>query len=257
MGLEVGDAILPSRWLAAAQSWLQAVVQKHAHTCMPWRDGQFAPILAASLRNPAAANAEQASGTTVNLEVEMARRAGEGDARAQSWLMRRVLPGVRRVARTFFGSAAEADDAAQICLMAILKAAGQFRGDASLDTWARRIAVRTTLKYARRERRLRPVAAESSSHQKVVDAGPGPQNTTLVNDLRVYLGGLSEVQREAVLLHHGLGHSLAEIADITGASTNTVKSRLRLAMAALRKRMRQESQLFQIREQRGKGEGRG
>ncbi len=204
------------------------------------------------LHNPARVPNPATSGTTVNLETEMAKRAGLGDARAQAWLMRRVLPVVRRVARTFFGSAAEADDAAQICLMAILKAAGQFRGDASLDTWARRISVRTTLKYAKRERRLRPVAEESSSHQKVVDAGPGPQRTSFSNDLRVYLDGLSEVQREAVLLHHGLGYSLAEIAEMTGASTNTVKSRLRLGMSSLRKRVRQEAKVAQIREHRGK-----
>jgi len=195
-------------------------------------------------RNPARVPEPADPGKTVDFDAEMARRAGAGEARAQAWLMRRVLPAVRRVARTFFGRAAEADDAAQICLMAILKASGQFRGDASLDTWARRISVRTTMKYARRERRLRPVAEESSSHQQVVDAGPDPQQTALSQDLRVYLGALSDVQREAVLMHHALGYSVAEIAKLTGASPNTVKSRLRVGMASLRKRARRESGVF-------------
>ncbi len=58
--------------------------------------------------------------------------------------------------------------------------------------------------------------------------------------MREYLDELPEAQRSALVLHHALGHSVEEIAALTGVSPDTVKGRLKLGTAALRKRVRQE-----------------
>jgi RNA polymerase sigma-70 factor, ECF subfamily len=52
--------------------------------------------------------------------------------------------------------------------------------------------------------------------------------------LRAAVAALPPAQREAFLLQHEGGLSLAEIAELTGAGTETVKSRIRYAVAKLR-----------------------
>jgi RNA polymerase sigma-70 factor (ECF subfamily) len=53
--------------------------------------------------------------------------------------------------------------------------------------------------------------------------------------VRNLLDALNEDQAKALLLHVMLGHSTEEIADITGVSVNTVKTRLRLGKEQLRR----------------------
>ncbi len=210
-----------------------------------WRHGVFASVALAS-REPA-----ESDERPVDLELTMARRAGDGDARAQAWLARRLMGRVRRIARALTATAAEADDAAQLSLMAILRSAGGYRGDASLEAWAKRVAVRTTLRYVQRERRLRPSVSLEELGEPASRVGVAPQHAAaLSRDLRVMLESVSEAQRTALVLHHALGYSLDEIAGLTDASRNTVKSRLRLGTRALRKRIRRERSI-------GAGGGRG
>ncbi len=55
-----------------------------------------------------------------------------------------------------------------------------------------------------------------------------------------YMERLPEAQREAVLLRHALDYSVAEIAELTAAPVDTVKSRLLFGRRALRKLVRQD-----------------
>lgn len=190
---------------------------------------------------PSVDAAEDAAPRVPAAEVDQVHRAGRGDARAQTWLITRVLPRVRRIARTFLGASADADDAAQTALIAILRSAPTYRGEAAVEGWAGRIAVRATLKLAAERRRERPL---SSTEMEVSEEEAAPESArsaeALPRDLRVYLEGLPEAQRTAVLLHHALDHSIEEIAATTEVSPDTVKSRLRLGLAALRKQIRQD-----------------
>ena len=58
--------------------------------------------------------------------------------------------------------------------------------------------------------------------------------------LREYLGELPAEQAEALVLHHALGYSIVEIAEITESSPNTIKSRIRLGTHELRRKIRQD-----------------
>jgi len=53
--------------------------------------------------------------------------------------------------------------------------------------------------------------------------------------LKELIGGLPEAQREAFLLREEAGLSLEDIADVTGVNAETAKSRLRYAVAKLRR----------------------
>ena len=176
---------------------------------------------------------------SLSLDLARTRRAGQGDQAAQTWLLQQVLPTTRRVARAFLRGSTDADDAAQLSLLAILRSASTYRGDAPLASWANRIAVRTTLRFVRDQRRRAQTAAPDCPEE--IEAPPARHAfEALPRRLPDYLRELPEVQREAIILHHALDHSLEEIAELTEVSADTVKSRLRLGTAALRKRVRQE-----------------
>ena len=76
------------------------------------------------------------------------------------------------------------------------------------------------------------VAAVPASRSDEPDARVG--NREMRERLRSALAALPHVQRDAFLLQQESGLSLAEIAELTGVGTETVKSRLRYAVARLR-----------------------
>lgn len=175
-------------------------------------------------------------------DVVLARKASKGDRTAQSIVVRRVLPRVRKVARSLATSTADADDAAQHALLEVLRSCHSFRGDASLERWAARIATRAALRHLQRERK-RSTAGE----EVIEDTAALPPRPSLADDLprglQAYLRELPEAQRNALVLHHALGYSLHEVAELTDVSPNTVKGRLRLGLAALRKHVRREQRI--------------
>ncbi|WP_394834735.1 RNA polymerase sigma factor [Pendulispora rubella] len=169
--------------------------------------------------------------------LQAVRRAGAGDRDAQAWMVSALLPGVRRVARAVLRSAADADDAAQLAMLAILRSAGTYRGEAELEAWARRITARTVFKYLRARRQHEGHVLGGDVLEGAAVAAPAPSHEASGHDVRVYLDSLPELQREAITLHHALGYTVEEIAEITEASPNTVKSRIRVGIASLRERI--------------------
>ena len=179
--------------------------------------------------------------STLSLERDRVRLAGEGDRRAQSWLVARLMPTVRKVTRSLMNSAADADDAAQTSLIEILRSAKSFRGDAAVEHWARRITVRTTLRLAKQERRAQRSRDRDERALDHVQAEPARTSWEMLpRSVQDYLAELPDNQRQAIVLRHALGYSIDEIAELTDVSPNTVKGRLRLGTKALRKAVRRE-----------------
>lgn len=171
----------------------------------------------------------------------MVAAVAKGDAEACERFVRRLLPTVRRVTRSLLSAGPEADDAAQISLMDLLASASNYAGRGSLEGWAQRIATRSTLRWAKKERRVVERARaqrkdsppeEVTLRTEVLDSLPRP--------LEYYLDQLSEVQRTAVLLRFSIGHTIPEIAEITGAAVPTVKSRIQKGRDELRRLVRRD-----------------
>jgi RNA polymerase sigma-70 factor (ECF subfamily) len=196
-------------------------------------------VMATPAHDGAPASRSPAPEASAGGELDRVSRAASGEPEAQAWLLEQVVPRVRRVARAFLKSPADADDAAQLALLAILRSASTYRGEASLSAWARRIAVRTVLRYLETERRTPSAPSANEAEEPAIPAAEGSWEA-LPRDVREYLEELPEAQRHAVILHHALGHSVDEIAAATQVSPDTVKGRLKLGTAALRKRIRQE-----------------
>lgn len=131
----------------------------------------------------------------------------------------------------------EADDIAQVALLEILRSIGSFRGESSLNHWADRITLRVVSQHIRKRSRREGLFTRFFS-------SPTPQNN-LENEVALrgargrivhHLDGLTPDRREAFVLHHVLGYSIAEISELTDAPINTVRGRLREGRKQLRKR---------------------
>ncbi len=168
-------------------------------------------------------------------DLELMARAAAGERVARRELGRRVVARVERVVRRWVGHDAEHDDVIQTCLVEIIKAASSFRGDAPVEAWAERIAIRHACRCAQRQRRhtrfVDPVADPTRLPARGADTD---LEDALPRPLPHYLARLPEPQRTAVTLRYSDGHSVDEIADLTEAESNTVKVRLRRALKRLR-----------------------
>jgi len=166
-------------------------------------------------------------------------RVAQGDPEARRETATRLCERVRRVQRALLLDAQDADDAAQETLIEILRSASSYRGDASLERWADRIAVRTGLRHRRRERRYLRSEVEpdelagTKPHDGEVDALPRP--------LLDYLRGLPDRDRQVLFLRHGLGYSMQEVAEMMESPLSTTKYRLGVALQRVRKAIRRDT----------------
>jgi RNA polymerase sigma-70 factor, ECF subfamily len=170
--------------------------------------------------------------------LELAQLAGTGDARATRCLLEQVGPRVVRAARAVMGREhPELEDAVQLALIGFVQALPSFRGECDPAQFAARIAVRTAVAVRRR-------ALARSGHQDpsvdlsaIGGSTPEAGAARRRDVLRRLLDDLADEQAEALALRVVLGWSLDEISAATGAPVNTVRSRLRLAKEALRRRI--------------------
>jgi RNA polymerase sigma-70 factor (ECF subfamily) len=172
----------------------------------------------------------------------------ERDPAAIRRLLDGVAPDVVRVVKLVVGEhAPDVDDLAQEALLGLLRALPDFRGDCSLRRFARRVAARTAMASRRR------AARRASHHERFVEGevarapssppDPAERRREVVRELLVEL---PPAQAEALVLRVVLEHSLEEIATATGVPLNTVRSRLRLAKEALRRRITDDPVLREL-----------
>lgn len=159
-----------------------------------------------------------------------------GNARARRLLAKRLVNRTRNIARGLLGSGPDAEDAAQQSLLAILSAAGRYRGDAPIEGWAQSITIRVCLRLAKARQR-RVAMTEGQADVELVARGESRNSLgdLLPQPLEVYLDRLPERHREAVFLRYSLGCSVPEIAERTHASIPTVRYRLWSGLRNLRR----------------------
>lgn len=160
---------------------------------------------------------------------------------AQHEVAQRALARVRPVCRSLLGAKVDTADAIQASLEAILKSAPRFRGECSLDTWCERIAVRTALRQARLSRRWLFLPVEAAPPEAAPELAGDDER--LPRPLQAYLDLLPNQRREVLALRYRLDYSVEEIAQATGQKVNTVKYRLKEALAELRALIRRDQNL--------------
>ena len=166
-----------------------------------------------------------------------------GDARAFEVLVRRHRTPVFSFLLRLTGDRGRAEDLCQEAFLKVVKASAGWQERARFTTWLFSIARNLAVDEARRMsfRRAEPLdagkAGDPPRPEPTSDA-PAPDalaDAALVRPrLEAALAALPPEQREVFLLREHAGLRFAEIAEVTGAPENTVKSRMRYALEALR-----------------------
>jgi RNA polymerase sigma factor (sigma-70 family) len=163
-----------------------------------------------------------------------------GDLVATQRLLASVTPRMTRVVRAVLGSGhADVDDVIQQALIGFLQALPSFRGECEPVHFASRIAVRAAVAAARRSGQARRRQDDAVDLDMIAAGGGASVESTveqsrLQQTLRELLSRIPAEQAEAIALRFVLGWSLEEVARVSEAPVNTVRSRVRLAKKALR-----------------------
>ena len=164
-------------------------------------------------------------------EPTLISAAQRGDRKALDQLLRMHQDRIHAVCRRLAGNDADAMDATQEALIAIVKGLPRFDGRAKFSTWAYRVATNACLdELRRRGRRPEPGLPEfeTTAHTPVGGSSPRDPAETVSARLDVDRGlaELPEEFRTAVVLRDVAGLDYAEIADILGLAPGTVRSRI-------------------------------
>jgi RNA polymerase sigma-70 factor (ECF subfamily) len=184
--------------------------------------------------------AQALTSTDAQADVELMAAVAANDRTAQRVVVERLARRVRKVTGLLCRTAADADDAAQLALIEILKSADTFRVATSLERWAERITIRTTLRAARRERSRKGLLERWLPAGVLPWGGPPTQSSVEQISLDALLQRLSRERFQAFALHHALDYTVEEIAELTSSPVGTVKDRLVSARKQLRKMLRSE-----------------
>jgi RNA polymerase sigma-70 factor, ECF subfamily len=166
-----------------------------------------------------------------------------GDAAAFDTLYARHKGGVYRYLLRQCRQGGVADELFQDVWMNLIRARATYIPTAKFNTWLYRLAHNRLIDYYRACGQVSLVSADDDAHADAVASlatheGDQPEqraeNDQLGARLRNAVAALPPAQREAFLLQQEGGLSLAEIAKMTGAGIETVKSRLRYATNKLR-----------------------
>jgi RNA polymerase sigma factor (sigma-70 family) len=118
-----------------------------------------------------------------------------------------------------------ADDAAQDAFINATRSLSSFDRGKPFAPWIAKIAVNRARDLLRTEKRR--------SFADLDEELEAPQRTD-VSEVLLAVAALPREQREAVVLHHVLGFSLHEVAEIVGAPQRTVTSRIGRGVASIR-----------------------
>lgn len=164
-------------------------------------------------------------------DVELMAAVAAREPAAQREVLNRLGGRVRKLTGLLCRERADADDAAQASLIAILKSADGFRVATSLERWAERITIRTTLRASRREKARRTLLERWLAPNRS-PWGENARGEPL--GLDALFERLSPERRRAFVLHHALGYTIDEIAELSETPVGTVKDRLVTARRELR-----------------------
>lgn len=159
--------------------------------------------------------------------VEAARR---GDRAALDLLLRRHQARIHAVCRRITGNDADALDATQDALVAIVRGLPRFDGRSQFSTWAYRVATNTCLDELRRRKRRPEPTDDLRLHEHRPPAGsPTDRTAERVAERLAIDAALEQLAPEfrvAVVLRDLCQLEYAEIAEVLEVPVGTVRSRI-------------------------------
>lgn len=167
---------------------------------------------------------------------ELIERARNGDSGALNDLLRRHHPRLHAVCTRILGRRADADDAAQNALVAIVRGLPSFDGRSAFSTWAYRIATNAALdELRRRRRRPQPRLDADDTAARIVDRS-AERSLHALEDRQIVERALAELPEEfrvAVVLRDVADLDYESIATVLEIPIGTVRSRIARGRALL------------------------
>ena len=177
-------------------------------------------------------------------ETEMAKIARgfrERDMELLANLVERYQHRLVRYLLYLTGRREYAEDLAQETWIRVLQRGSQYNGRQRFDPWLFAIARNLAIDYLRKKRKAVEAASLPNDPDAVLllsSSGPSPFEAAARSEDAMRLAGrlqiLPPLYREALLLRFQEDLSLAEMAQVLGAPTTTVTSRIYRGLAALR-----------------------
>ena len=158
---------------------------------------------------------------------DLIRASQRGDMASLEILLDRHHDRIRAVCAKVVGSGADADDAAQMALIAIVKNLETFDGRARFTTWSYRIATNAAIdELRRRNRRSATSIDDDETHLQVAALGDLENAASARLDVHSALDHLAEEFRAPVVLRDLCGLDYDEIAEVLELAPGTVRSRI-------------------------------
>ncbi|MBW2227775.1 MAG: sigma-70 family RNA polymerase sigma factor [Deltaproteobacteria bacterium] len=185
-------------------------------------------------------------------DTKLVRAFQAGDVTAFDELVLKHKDKLFNMVFWFLGDYQEANDCAQEIFIKIFNAIEKFRFESAFSTWLYRIAMNTCknrIKSSAYRWKKRTVSIEHPKSSKngnpfhdIENGSPSPANELEKKErlmlIQNAINSLPEAQNQMVVLRDIQGLSYQEIADITGLSLGTVKSRLARGRLELRNRLK-------------------
>jgi RNA polymerase sigma-70 factor (ECF subfamily) len=169
------------------------------------------------------------------LDPSVLDAARAGDQAAVGQVLRTHQPSMHALCRRMLGNDADAADATQEAMIAVVRGLPRFDGRSALSTWIYRVTTNAALDEVRRRRR-RPLTTDDVDAAADRAGGSAPSlDDTVADRLRLdaALADLSPEFRAVVVLRDVIGLDYAEIADVLDLAPGTVRSRISRGRSAL------------------------
>ena len=182
-------------------------------------------------------------------EAALLEKCKTGDAAAWDMLIRRYEKSVYKFAYSLCRNHEEAGDIAGQVFLRLYQNLHTFRNEASFTSWLFRIVRNTYLDLCVRPAHKSHLSLDASPNndsepnagRDIMDPSPSPETLCLESETAQMLAKaihhLPAYQRQVLRMYHTEGKSYEEIAEATGLSIGTVKSRLNRARTMLRERL--------------------
>ena len=172
-------------------------------------------------------------------DLELTRRAGDGDDGAFGELVERYESQVAATVVGMLGPGPDAEDVGQETFIRFHAALGRFRGEAALGTYLTRIAINLSLNASRSRQRARWRFWSLDSDEDPAPApftdGAGLQDQADTRaEVQMALQRLKPDHRAVVVLRMIQGYSTRETAQALGLPEGTVLSRLSRGLSSLK-----------------------
>lgn len=185
-------------------------------------------------------SSESKSTASFESDLDLVRRAQQGDSDAFASLFYGHKARVYSICLRMTSNTAEAEDLTQDAFLQVFRKLATFRGDSALSTWLYRIAVNTVLMHFRKKA-LRQISLDEPYNQdaRLVRREYGSKDGRLAGsvDRIALIRAIKELPagyRTIFLLHEVEGYEHQEIAQLLDCSVGNSKSQLHKAKLRIR-----------------------